>query len=125
MKELREDRRPAEIRTGKWYRIIFDGSPHSFYHAYFYGLKAGNYAFFLNGKCVYVGQAKNLQARMRAHIRMMRYVHKWQTTWGQWFAFVVAIRQERYRYERFTLEARLIHRIKPLFNKQMKGMLDS
>jgi hypothetical protein len=118
MKELREDRRPA---AGIWYRIIFDNGCHSFYRDYFNGFGAGNYAFFLDGQCVYVGQTADIKARMRSHIKMMRYQHSWQTTWGQFHVFTVAARKEKYRFERLMLEARLIHRIRPVFNKYLKG----
>ena len=116
MKELREDRRP-----GVWYRITFDNGQHSFYRDYFNGFGSGNYAFFLDGQCVYVGQAIDIKVRMRSHIKMMRYQHCWQTTWGQFHEFIVAVRKEKYRFERLTLEARLVHRIRPVFNKYLKG----
>lgn len=65
-------------------------------------------------KCLYIGQAEHIGNRLWRH-------HCGTTSFGKKFKkFYLCIRPEKFRFERFALEAKLIDRLKPEYNKIKK-----
>ena len=112
-----------DIKPGKWRRFELTEDLDSDLPG---GLKfAGNYAAFFNRKCLYVGQSNNLKRRLKSHIRLFMFSSNWQTSWGTYTRIIIAIRKEKFRFERMTIEARLIHRLNPIFNGLSVGQVIS
>jgi len=106
-------------KKGKWLRFILDETVESNFPTKLNF--AGNYAIFVKRKCIYIGQSENIKKRLKTHIQMARYSNTWKTSWGYFPKIEIAIRKERFRFERIMVEARLIYKIKPLFNQLLKG----
>ncbi len=66
---------------------------------------------------LYIGCARDLQKRLREHIKPARYSGWWNTRWGQFRALEVAVRGERRQFESLMVEARLLHRVATRFNQ--------
>jgi len=104
---------------GKWMRFVLDETVNSNFPI---GLNfAGNYSIFVNRKCIYIGQSENIKKRLRTHIQMARYSNTWKTSWGYFLRIEIAVRKEKFKFERVMIESRLIYKIKPLFNQLLKG----
>lgn len=70
----------------------------------------GVYMFILNGTCLYVGMGTLVVKRAKESLREMKKLGENIST--------IAIRKEKFKLERFTLEQKLIDRLKPKYNKR-------
>ena len=113
-KEEGREVRGVKYQSGKWYRFKLTEELDSDFPE---GIDfAGTYIIFSNGKCLYIGQSKDLKTRLKTHIKLSLFSSLWQTPWGYIQQVEIAIRKERYRYERLAIEAKFIDRLKPMFN---------
>lgn len=107
---------------GKWIKFILrqaltkDSRDVSFYQWDFVFLKdfecEGVYTIWnTNSKnCLYIGSSNNLRSRIIDHIMNNKNLKNRD--------MYVKIRKDKYRFERLTLEARLIYKLNPAHNKQ-------
>lgn len=112
---IKERRGRVKLRKGKWTRFTL---PDSLYYDYPLGLSnPGTYAIFADGKCLYIGQGKNLAIRLKQHpIRGSLCSCGYFTPAGYAYKIDIVVRMERYNFERLAIEARFIERLKPMFN---------
>jgi excinuclease UvrABC nuclease subunit len=102
---------------GKWYRFtlsegVSDRIPDNL-------IVPGTYAIFDNhGHLLYIGQSGNLRARLMSHIQPARYSSHWVTRFGRFKTLTVAVRQERFKWERLANEKRMIQRLSPPCNQE-------
>lgn len=77
------------------------------------------YAIYLDGELAYIGSTANLRARMGEHgFHYARYAHKIVTRWGRFDRVHVKYKAFRRFGEWLMVEARLIRRLSPPFNKR-------
>ena len=103
-----------QYQKGKWYRfvLVVQGKNRIPRDIKF----PGNYAIFSDVECIYVGESSDLHKRLHQHITFGHLPRAWNTKWGVFEALVIAVRKERYKFERLTYEARLIYKIRPAYN---------
>lgn len=122
----KEDGRPADqmkYKSGKWYRIKIDESLNSDIPQ---NIKfAGIYIIVYGKKCIYIGQSKNIYKRLKTHIRLTAFSSNWKTPWGVYPKLDIAIRKEKYNFERMMIEAKFIDRLQPIFNGLSAGQVYS
>jgi len=107
-----------EIRRGHWFKFKLDEGIESNFPN---GLNfSGTYIIFDGRNCLYVGQSKNIKSRLKNHIQLARYSHKWKTPWGNYFRLTIGVRKERFGFERLAIEKRLIEKFNPFFNQLLK-----
>ena len=86
--------------------------------------KPGVYAIYFDDEVVYIGQSNNLLARLTRHQIRYGYARNIRTPWGD---LPDSVRVHcKYRISRrlgdwAMWEIRLIHRLKPRFNKTFNG----
>ena len=101
-------------KRGVWYRFLLDGAVESKIPK---GLEyPGTYVIANLGTPLYVGQSGNIKRRLRAHIRQSHFQHRWLTPWGSFMELLIAVRRERFGFERLAVEKRLIVKFNPPFN---------
>jgi hypothetical protein len=102
---------PVRERWGRWQRIwSIDDAP----------LNAGCYALVASESAIYIGQSGNIRSRLVAHHwRIKRRGVK--TRWGFIDGGIVKVRISKRPAEHLMIEARLIERLSPKFNKRMVG----
>ena len=52
---------------------------------------------------------------------MARFTSTWKTPWGYYPRILIAVRRERFRYERLAVEKRLIEKFRPKYNVLLKN----
>lgn len=77
---------------------------------------SGNYIVFIDGNCLYIGESKNLQERLKSHFQISEYSNWWKTKWGRFRKAIVVVRKEKKQFERLMIEAQMIKRLKPQKN---------
>ena len=81
---------------------------------------AGVYVVLIDGKPVYVGQSQRLRARFYEHQFRHGFGKEIITPWGDFSnaqSIVVKCKESRRMGDWAMWEIRLIHRLKPMFNK--------
>lgn len=106
-----------KYQLGEWYRIKLTEDVNSElpWSINFPGI----YVIFNDlNQCLYIGQSTSIGKRLRTHIRSSLHSSLWKTTWRQkgYKRLKIAFRRDKKRFERLTLEARLIHRLNPEYN---------
>jgi excinuclease UvrABC nuclease subunit len=100
-------------RNSRWFRISEPWLPDNVPPV------ACCYCVYLGGQLAYVGQAVNLHVRMHEHLSIPGYSSIIRTTWGD-FADVTVKYKPSLRYGEWAMdEARLIHRLRPKFNRKL------
>ena len=106
-------------RRGAWKRFALDEEIMSDFPR---GMNfPGTYVIANNKKPIYIGQSNNIRRRLKTHIRLSYFQSNWCTPWGSYKSLVIAIRRERFRYERLAIEKRLIVKFNPPFNNLLTG----
>lgn len=77
----------------------------------------GCYCLYVNGRVVYVGQTDNLYRRIPHHLRIRGYSNWITTPWGQFPDVLVKCKRVDKPASRYRLEAKLIARLGPKFNR--------
>ncbi len=96
----------------KWFTYL-PAAPHSLPEV------PGCYALVLDGKVVYVGQSINLQARFKQHGIRAVSGGAHETKWGRLVGELqLKVRFAQKHGDWYMREARLISRLKPVFNKR-------
>lgn len=86
--------------------------------------RPGVYVVICNGKVVYVGQSNNLRARLTRHQIRPGYARNIITPWGTFpdpWAWSCKAKVSRRIGDWAMWEIRLIHRLRPMFNKTFSG----
>lgn len=106
-------RRVFQKKLGRWYREPFS-------LAYMERLRfPGLYAFFYKKELVYIGQSSNIYKRLYVH-RLYKRTHCKHSLKHLFDSdLVIAVRPDKRRYERLTLEALYIMRLKPKLNHRV------
>jgi hypothetical protein len=104
----------VDLLPGKWYRRHYNAHPCCKLPASWEC--PGTYVVIADGNIIYIGQSMNVAHRLRGHIQSALYSNWWKTRWGRFREVVVAVRRERFNYERMANEARLIARLRPVNN---------
>lgn len=115
---MKQSNRPDGRPSFRWYRFVLgkgldDGFPTNLDFPGIYAIFAGR-----PQELLYIGESRNLDKRLRNHIRLTRYSHEWMTVWGTWAKITVAVRHEKGAFEARMAEGRLIVRLRPICNKQ-------
>ena len=117
LNERREMKPADKYQLGKWYRIKLTEQPDSQLP---WGINfPGVYLIFNNqNQCLYIGQSISIGKRLRTHIRLSIHSSLWQVSWRKkgYETLNIAFRRDKKRFERLSLEARLIYRLKPKYN---------
>lgn len=82
------------------------------------------YAIYFDGILKYIGSTGNLRNRFSGHAIRFGFAKNIHTPWGVFpdsVQLVVKYKPSRSYGDWLMLEARLIRRIKPIFNKKLKG----
>lgn len=82
------------------------------------------YAIYFDGALKYIGSTGDLRNRFSGHAIRYGFAKNIITPWGDFpdtVSFVVKYKASRRYGDWLMLEARLIRRIKPDFNKKLKG----
>lgn len=66
-------------------------------------------------ECLYIGSSKNVRNRVITHLMTKKELKKYKNMY-------VKVRKDKYRYEHLTLEARLIYKLQPKYNKAIRGL---
>ena len=85
---------------------------------------AGVYAIYIGGELVYVGQSVDVQNRFHGHNLRFGYSPCILTPWGEYpinTPITVKVKLSRRRGDWAMWEIRLIHRLRPIFNRQYLG----
>jgi len=108
-----------QYQSGRWYRFLLGQDPINDFppHINF----PGTYAVFIGNECFYIGQSVDILKRLKNHIRMARFTSTWKTPWGYYPRILIAVRRERFRYERLAVEKRLIEKFRPKYNVLLKN----
>ncbi len=87
--------------------------------------RPGVYVVIANKKAIYVGVSKKLRTRLFDHDMRPGYARNYLTPWGMFDdeSFVVKCKFTRCIGDNLRLEARLIHRLRPIGNKIGKPMV--
>lgn len=79
----------------------------------------GVYAWYVDGKLIYVGQSWDLATRVRRHgVNSARYSNRIETPWGMADRVTLKVRYSRRLGDWQMWEARLIYRLRPLGNQK-------
>ncbi len=106
--EFAEARRLTE-RIGRWVNTVESGR---------FTRLGGCYALVGNGECYYVGQSRCIADRIESHHWVQTATGVRTQKWGFLPGVVIKTRaSERGSYGHLTLEAKLIERIRPKFNR--------
>lgn len=82
------------------------------------------YAIYLNGSLMYIGSTNNLRNRFCGHQFRYSYGKSFITPWGDFpipLDFKIKYRPSKRYGDWLMVEARLIRRLQPEFNKKLKG----
>lgn len=80
------------------------------------------YSIYLNQKLVYIGSTYDLRERIFAHSLKPGYAKDINTPWGLYpcESLVIKYRPSKKHGDWLMFEARLIRKIKPIFNSKLK-----
>jgi len=96
----------------KWKRVSLHSCFDKESHLEFPGV----YVLLSDNECLYVGSSSySIASRI--------YFHFCKENWKQCKNGILAIRRSRYRFEELAIEARLIYKLDPKFNKRIGRML--
>jgi len=87
-------------------------------------IHAGVYAVYFDGDLVYIGSSSNIRNRFSGHAFRYGYARNIVTPWQtipDTVRISLKVRQSKTRGDWLMWEARLIWRLKPIFNKKLVG----
>lgn len=78
----------------------------------------GVYIIFYGNKILYIGQSRNIRKRLHSHFIRVSYLRNMiKELYGD-NDLIIKIRKDKFKFERLTLEAKLIGKINPLLNSR-------